>query len=109
MQFGLMNLFGKGLPLNEEEGRFWLRQSALQGLVGAQVNLSAVYAQGIGTGADPVQAYAWLSLAAAQDDKIKPMLAELASRLEPGQRTQGEAMALDLKHKSDSAAEGTAD
>ena len=47
--------------------------------------------------------------AAAQDDKIKPMLAELASRLKPEQRAQGEAMALDLKHKSDSASDGAAE
>ncbi len=105
MQFGLMNLFGKGgLPLDEEEGRFWLRQSALQGLAAAQVNLSAVYAQGIGTKADPVEAYAWLALAAAQDDKIKPALTQMASKLKPEQRSQGDALARELERKSEDEA-----
>ena len=104
MQFGLMNLFGQGLPLNEEEGRFWLRQSALQGWAAAQVNLSAVYAQGIGTHADPVQAYAWLAVAAAQDSKVKPALTEMAARLKPEQRSQGEALARQLESKRAAAA-----
>ncbi len=109
MQFGLMNLFGKGLPLNQEEGRFWLRQSATQGLAAAQVNLSAVYAQGIGTSVDPVQAYAWLAVAAAQDAKVKPALKEMATRLKPEQRSQGEAMARELGQKGAANASDTPD
>ena len=97
MQFGLMNLFGKGLPLDEGEGRFWLRESALQGLVAAQVSLSSVFAQGIGTARDPIAAHAWLSLAAEQDEKLKAPLTQSAAGLTPEQRQQAEQTAQALR------------
>ena len=99
MQFGLMNLFGKGLPLDEGEGRFWLRESALQGLVAAQVTLSSVIAQGIGTTQDPVEAYAWLSVAADQDQKLESALTESSARLTSEQHKQAELLAHELRSK----------
>ncbi len=99
MQFGLMNLFGKGLPLDEGEGRFWLRESALQGLVAAQVSLSSVFAQGIGTAPDPVEAHAWLSVAAERDEKLKSPLTESAAALTPEQRDHAAHLAQTLREK----------
>ena len=49
MRLGLMYTFGHGLAANAEEGRFWLREAALQGESEAQINLGVLHAQGIGT------------------------------------------------------------
>ncbi len=98
MEFGLLNLFG-GLPKNEDEGRFWLRQAALQGLADAQVNLGAVYARGLGITPDPAEAYAWLTLAAEQDPKARPALDAVAGKLSPSERSDADARLTDLRVK----------
>lgn len=42
----------------------WYRAAARQGHVAAAYNLAVIYAQGRGTAADPIEAYAWLNYAA---------------------------------------------
>ncbi len=44
----------------------WFRRVALQGEADAQFNLGVRHARGEGVPADPVVAYTWLNLAAAQ-------------------------------------------
>lgn len=99
MQFGLLNVFGRGVAADPEEGRFWLRQSALQGHIPAQINLGAIYAQGIGTTADPVQAYAWLKLAADDDVQARRALDDLATKLATTEKAGAETLAAELAAK----------
>ncbi|MSR14458.1 MAG: sel1 repeat family protein [Gammaproteobacteria bacterium] len=69
-QLGMHYVFGPKATANPEEGRFWLQQAARLGSAEAQLNLGNLYLQGIGTSADPVAAYAWYSLAAANNDPV---------------------------------------
>ena len=57
-----------GLPRSDEMAVKWYRKAASQGLAEAQSNLGAMYAWGAGVAKDNVEAYAWLSIAAAQGD-----------------------------------------
>ena len=57
-----------GLPRSDEIAAKWYRMAASQGLAEAQSNLGAMYAWGAGVKKDNTEAYAWLSIAAAQGD-----------------------------------------
>ena len=67
---GLRLLRGDGVERNSFQALEWLRQAADQGLVPAQFALGRIYLQGLEEmGADPAEAEAWLSRAAAAGDK----------------------------------------
>ena len=99
MQFGLMYTFGHGTSVNHEEGRFWLRQSALQGVTEAQINLGSIYAEGIGTEPDLIKAYAWLTLGAEGNIVANQALAKVRQRIKYDERELAEAMLTDLRRK----------
>ncbi len=100
MQLGLMYTFGHGTAVNHEEGRFWLRQSALQGLTAAQINLASLYVEGIGTKPDLVKAYAWLALGAENSAMASEALAGLRQRIKTEDRELAEAMLVELRRKA---------
>jgi len=59
---------GRGGERNVEKSFFWYEKSALQGLAVAQYSLGIMYYSGNGAKeADIIKAYAWISLAAAQN------------------------------------------
>ncbi len=99
LQLGLMLTFGHGLEADPEEGRFWLRQAALQGVSAAQLNLGTIYARGIGTRVDLVQAWAWLTLAGDLDDKALGARDSIAGQLTVNQRRRAESMAGGLRQR----------
>jgi TPR repeat protein len=98
-EYGLVHVFGRGLPSDVEEGTFWLKQAALQGYAPAQFNLATLYAQGMGLAPDPVAAYAWLSLAAAHDPAAADALSMLEKRLSQSERPRALALAGELASK----------
>ena len=100
MQYGLMHTFGHGVPLDHEEGRFWLRQSALQGLTAAQINLGAIYAEGLGTDPDLVKAFAWLTLGAENSRAANQALEQVSQRIKLEDRALAEAMITELRRKT---------
>ncbi len=100
MHYGLLNTFGRGVPENPEEGRFWLRQAALQSYVPAQMNLGTLYAEGIGTPADPIQAFAWLKLASDSNAQASAALARVAAGITAEQRAEAEILAIELAAKT---------
>ena len=51
-----------------DEAATWYRKAASQKLAGAQNSLGGMYLFGEGVPKDPVEAYKWFSLAAAQGD-----------------------------------------
>ena len=62
----------------------WFRLAAEQGLAAAQAALGGMYVFGKGVPEDDVQAYAWLSIAAAQgreeSKNLKETIAEVMTR-----------------------------
>lgn len=70
-QWAMFFMYGNGcgVPIGTIESRKWLRKAAEQGHVGAQLQMGVDFWQGLGgVEKDPVQAYLWLSLAAASGD-----------------------------------------
>lgn len=100
MHYGLMLVFGHGGTTDPEEGRFWLRQSALQGFTPAQVNLGTIYAQGIGVEADLAEAYAWLALGADSNAAANDALRAVEARLGSAERERGLAVLADLRSRA---------
>ena len=81
-----------------------IRKAAAQGDADAQYQLGVMYGQGEGVPKNNVDAYAWLSLAAAQGDGLAARDREtVAHRLTSRQRNQAEAQAskLELQAKID--------
>ncbi len=64
----------------------WYREAARQGHVASAYNLAVMYAQGRGTSADPIEAYAWLDYAAdaghKQSKNILPEFEKLLSKVQ---------------------------
>jgi TPR repeat protein len=54
---------------NPKEANQWYRKAAEQGVADAQYRLGESFATGEGVAQDPVEAYAWFSLAAAQQHR----------------------------------------
>ncbi|STX47912.1 TPR repeat protein, protein-protein interaction [Legionella hackeliae] len=52
-----------GLQKNLEQAVSWIRKSAEQGYGRAQNKMGVFYRDGIGVSANPVEAYAWFSVA----------------------------------------------
>jgi hypothetical protein len=65
LRLGAMYAFGQGVPEYLEAALYWFHRSAVQGDPTAQYNIGMLYAEGEGVRRDKVQAYKWLSLAAA--------------------------------------------
>ena len=55
-----------GVPEDNAEAVLWTRKAAEQGHYWAQFRLGEMYADGDGVPKNHIQAYAWLSIAAAQ-------------------------------------------
>ena len=83
---GLMYEKGRDLPQDFSLAAYWYRQAAKQGIADAQYRLGKLYMVGWGIQRDNVEAYVWLSLAAA--DKVeaaKPIVDYLGSVMTPEQ------------------------
>lgn len=104
MHYGLMLVFGHGGTSDPEEGRFWLRQSALQGYTPAQFNLGTIYAQGIGTETDLARAYAWLALGADSNEAAGDALRAVEERIADDERTRALEVLADLRARARDAA-----
>ena len=76
-----------------------MREAALQGFTAAQINLAALYAQGIGTVPDAVRAYAWLTVSAEHSNEAKHALDDLIAELDAEQLSAGDRAADALREK----------
>jgi len=88
LRLGLMYLVGQAVPADLEEGRFWLREAALQQVIEAQISLATSYAQTEGKARDLVEAYAWLSIAAQRSEIAQKALKEIGEDLSEAERQQ---------------------
>ena len=70
----------------------WFTRAATQGVPEAQYQLGKAYQGGIGTKADPTQAYQWLTLASRKFDDVKPELEEVRKSLQPDQREAADSL-----------------
>jgi len=69
-KLGRAYLGGHGVLQDYTEAAKWLRKAAVQGIDEAQVGLALLYDAGMGgVPKDPVLAYAWMNLAAAQGEE----------------------------------------
>jgi localization factor PodJL len=67
----------------------WFEQAAARGVVDAQFNLAKLYEQGLGVGADPIEAYAWYAAAAEQGDGEAAQARDrLAQSMNPSERAE---------------------
>ena len=96
MQLGLMYLFGHGVESTPEEGLFWLRQAGLAGFGPAQVNLAAVYAQGISTDRDLVKAHAWLTLAKESQAEASAVLSDIEAEMSESELSRAGLLVTEL-------------
>lgn len=72
----------------------WFEQAALRGITDAQFNLGVIYEQGLGVGADPLEAYAWYSVAADKGDGEAAQARDrLAQAMSPTERDEANARA----------------
>ena len=101
-QVALAGLYyqGSGLERNFEEAvRLW-HEAAQQGSIEAQRNLGLMYGKGQGVAKNDVQAFAWLSVAAIQDDDVAAKSRDYAqSQLNAEQRKKAETLAHELIEK----------
>lgn len=107
-ELGNCYLEGTGVPKDPVAGVNLFKQSAEAGLPAAQRALGLCYQLGKGITRDYVQAYKWLSLAAAEDDanaaEIKVSLAKVESILSPDQIAEGQRLAREFKPAEKGAA-----
>lgn len=91
---------GNGVARNVETAVSLWREAAQQGHIEAQRNLGLMYGKGQGVAQDDVQAYAWLSAAAAQDDSVAASSRDYARSQLQGERwQQAEALAREYTQK----------
>jgi TPR repeat protein len=91
---------GNGVARNVDTAVSLWREAAQQGHVEAQRNLGLLYGKGQGVAQDDVQAYAWLSAAAAQDDSVAAKSRDYARSQLHGERwQQAEALAHEYAQK----------
>ena len=74
----------------------WYRKVAEQGLAPAQVCLGVAYYQGEGVAKDPVEAYAWINLAAVTDEEAKKQRVELEKVMTAQQVADGQKRSAEL-------------
>jgi TPR repeat protein len=78
----------------------WYRRAAEQGHARAQFNLGTMYAQGQGTHADALNAWAWLDLAAGNGmTQAARARALLEQRMTTAQRSDAAVLAQQLSRK----------
>lgn len=63
---GILYKYGRGVPQDYEQARYWYLQGAEKGLDRAQYNLGRLYDKGLGTQKDAVEALYWYEKSAAQ-------------------------------------------
>lgn len=99
-QYNLGMLYKLGLGVKEDAASafMWLQKAAAQGSDIAQYNVGVMYADGAGVKRDLSRACAWLALAAAQgNEKAKKNYIEIDAKLTPGQRAEGQQLAISWK------------
>ena len=86
---------GRAAPANDAEAFKWYRLAAEQGHTQAQVRLAQLFAKGLTDIApDQVQAYQWMSLAAASGEPIAAkVVADYAAQMKPEQLQQAQLLA----------------
>ena len=79
---GIAYATGRGVPQDDKVAVKWYKKAAEQGHADAQAGLGLIsWEYGNGIVEDKVQAYAWLNIAAANDDKWKETKSELAQKM----------------------------
>lgn len=88
---GLRLLRGDGVARDSYQAIEWLRKAGDDGVVAAQLALGQMYLSGYEEmGADPAEAYAWLSLAAAAGNREAQRLLPQASAAQKSEQTNYE-------------------
>ena len=79
---GIAYAIGRGVPQDDKAAINWYKKAAEQGHADSQAGLGLInWEYGNGIVEDKVQAYAWLNIAAANDDKWKETKSELAQKM----------------------------
>ena len=78
---GILHAEGMGVPQNDTEAVKLFRMAAEQDHADAQFHLGGMYGLGRGVAVDYVEAYMWVSLAAAHGVDTEPRTAALAKRM----------------------------
>lgn len=99
---GFMYMTGRGVRRNDAEAAKWHRKAAEQGNPLGQYNLGLMYLHGRGgTEANKQQAYAWLKLAAEQNNgSAQVQLNTLAQQLGKAELQEAQKLAAALKSKT---------
>lgn len=85
-QLQLADLYFNASTSEQPRARQWLERAARLGSATAQYRLGTSYLKGHGGAADPLEAYAWLSLALLNGEPLaEPGVAQLATRLNASQ------------------------
>ncbi len=101
-ELGFLYFVGRGVGQDFNKAFYWFEKAAYQGLAVAQYSLGIMWYSGNGVKeADPVTAYAWLSVAAANNHQDAGVARELiASSLAREELNQAQQMATSLHKKS---------
>ncbi|MBH54249.1 MAG: hypothetical protein CMI18_07865 [Opitutaceae bacterium] len=79
---GIAYAIGRGVPQDDKAAINWYKKAAEQGHADSQAGLGLInWEYGNGIVEDKVQAYAWLNIAASNDDKWKETKSELAQKM----------------------------
>ncbi len=90
----MMYYQGDGVDQDYREAARWYRMVAEQGLAQAQFNLGMMHNLGRGVSLDPVLAYMWADLAAANDHpKAEKLRGTLAQALIPADISKAQQLA----------------
>jgi len=87
----------EGVTKNEVEALKWYRKAAEQGSTWGQWTLGGCYLDGIGVNQDPVEAYAYFSLAGETDTDGEILRDSLEKKLTPAQIEAGKKRFKELK------------
>lgn len=91
----------EGIPQDYTKAVQWYQKAAENNDANGQLNLGSMYTSGNGVKKDVVQAYLWISLAAAQNKKsAAERLADLQQIMTPEQITEAKNLAEAWKNKS---------
>lgn len=88
------------------EAAKWVRKAAEQGDAKAQSYLGAMYHQGEGVPQNYIRAYAWLSLAAAQEPKYATRRDGILKLMTPKQIASGQELSIELHNKIEQKTKG---
>ena len=80
---GIMNYYGTGTAQDYETAARWFQEAALMGLKDSQFNLGLLYEEGRGVPLSPPDAYAWLMIAASDNDPTAAQRAAALTELIP--------------------------